>query len=345
MNTTLRLVSVLLIFGIAVFNELRAQECGATEFMPYDTSFATIGGASIPSGHITPATIKALVICIEFPEDAEDTSGSTATGPNTHPWPYGNKPLYIRNNVSGESDIIDYIPTGYADSGRKYSITTYFREMSSGKLTIYGEAYYVKTTYPLSFYLRDSVLDSSEAQQYGHPEDAGEKFNGNPAFFSLKHAMRYLDSLHGSNGSFYTAFDNWTFHPYSHTNTPDGIIDLVLSVYRTKNGLPGQDVDGISALYYDHSPFKVTGPGGDSIVVYSGSGVKITRGRDYPRFLFEIICHEIGHYLLGPYHQYMGGMWSIVGQRNLSPCNLMNSYERFLMGWLDFKVVQVTDSQ
>ncbi len=155
------------------------SSCSEPAALPFDTASYLYGhpntGLFMASCSQSPDSIHTLVLCIEFLDDSTDIGGTSATGLNRRAWPFNTIPRYLSSTNNGQSDIIDKLWGGSVLSGRKYSLTTFFREMSGGRLTLDGEAFYVRTPYPASFYTRDSAfpITYSEALNAGHLEDTG----------------------------------------------------------------------------------------------------------------------------------------------------------------------------
>lgn len=151
------------------------------------------------------------------------------------------------------------------------------------------------------------------------------------------HCLRYLDSLYGT--TWLDIYDQWSFFTpsqYQHLKSPDGNIDNLVVIYRTSTSPSGAsgNPDGKVGVFEDGSPIILAN---SHVRVRQGDGVRCFAGRDYPKHLLWTIEHELGHRLLGAtyLHQYDGGVWSLMGHRNASVSPMMNSWERWQLGWLD----------
>jgi M6 family metalloprotease-like protein len=284
------------------------------------------------NGTPTPAIIYAIVLFLEFPDDI--TGGAA--------WPKLTSPVGIMQ------DIIDGAPN--APSGKKYNITTYFRDMSAGKLVIVGQPVYKKTRYSLAQY--QLGVDAQSADDAGYPGDASIDFSDKVRYWAIKHALEELDL---QNGFDFSPFDRWTINGlYNYANVPDGRVDMIFACFRgngsriilNANGNPEEKqdqsfigLDGVANLGSSNPAdnFVVNLNTQPKLINFGlpwdlGSGVTTAYMADYPNKIMPVF-HEFGHYL-GLQHQYNGGVWSLMAQVTPNVSSCANSYERIQMGWM-----------
>lgn len=294
-------------------------------------------GYRIPSGFPNIANLKALILFIDFSDEADDVNNPVWPADGTGP----------RSDM--RADIID--PTLETWSGKKHNVTTYFRDQSSGQLNIYGNTVYKRARYSWARYKDPTPISQAEALAAGHSEDAGEAFNTDPEGWAFKHILEDLDATQPTGPSFFGAYDSWET-PASN-NTPyyqcrynpdgDGFVDLIVACYRSTLGCPMPNVAGFASLPSGTFVRRNNDPAGvKSMAINPSCGVTVNRMRLYPKW--HMIAHEIGHALgLGtPAHQYGSGVWSILShygeatnQRNV----VMNAVEKERLGWLSISDV------
>lgn len=113
-----------------------------------------------------------------------------------------------------------------------WSFSDYYKEMSFDSLKIYGKGYFIITEHTESYY-RDSI---------GLPPN-----NKNDAFwYSTKEVLQTLNSqINNAN------YDIWKDTTNLYTpDSPDGIVDLIIVVYRQSIYPPGVPAQGIAVLGY-----------------------------------------------------------------------------------------------
>lgn len=218
---------------------------------------------------------------------------------NNPTWPVGIGPNYLK-------DIIDSSETQH--SNKHFNLTTYFDTMSSGKFKIIGKAYYKQAPHLLSEYATM------------HPDSE--------CHYVTKDVVELLDSEID-----FSDYDKWTNNENGIQPGADGNLDMVIVCFRH--------------WYLNHkiSSFWTTGwiplsvPGFikvDNRARNIITGVDVLDMINYPT-MFEIVLHEIGHHW-GLVHNYTGGVWSVMGRKNISFC--MNSLEKEKLGWMN-KIVDI----
>lgn len=247
-------------------------------------------------------TIHSVVIFIDFSDDSTDVSNST--------WPVGIGPSYL-------SDIIDLDTSVH--SNKQYNITTYFDRMSFNNLHVVGHPYYKQALHTLAWYKSQPA------------------FKSNIEYWATRHVLEYIDTAAAYNVN-YALFDRWTENaPYSHTNVSDGSVDQIFVMWRRwykDTASNGFVAEGWVPLV--GSSFAVEG----GTRTIDGYHVTNSTGLLYYPITFDSPIHEFGHYLGLP-HQYDGGLWSVMGQRNSNVSYCMNSFEREQMGWITFTDITV----
>ncbi|MBS1913865.1 MAG: hypothetical protein JST22_17890, partial [Bacteroidetes bacterium] len=262
------------------------------------------------AGIVLPShgTVNALVLFIDFEDEPEDI--------NNVNWPRGSGPVGIGPAFKGL--FIDQTPA--QQSGRKFNITTFYRDMSFGQLTIIGYPVYKRARRTKAAYEADSTTLS------------------NVPYWATRDV---LTSLTAQDVGGWAQYDSITTNGlYSQSAGPDGAIDLVIVCYRgffqAKYGWIGE---GFASL-------GQSGTGGDYFIAngalkvragYYGSGVTWQHGINYPDC--SVPFHEVGHNLLGSSERYNddnGGLWSVMGQRAVNVSYCMNAYEREQLGWITF---------
>ena len=195
-----------------------------------------------------------------------------------------------------------------------FNLTHYFREMSLGQFGLIGDVLWVESARPVSEY--------SSSGSYGRANSDLIKDR--------------LDSRVD-----FSQYDQWSrLGDYSTLNVPDGIVDMMVIVWRTTiYGYLGEASLGYKpAIPVDGKRIEMGFP--ESFVVSQGSGVtcEYPYGDD-PKGVMRTMAHELGHWLLGgphPYSRQLAGKhqyWGILcaGER-LSSC--VNAYERERLGWI-----------
>ncbi len=223
-----------------------------------------------------------------------------------HPfWPAHEPPLFMQQFID---------PDTLTRSTGPFNLTHYFREMSLGQLSLIGDVLWVESARPVSEY--------SSSGSFGRANTDLIKDR--------------LDSLVD-----FSQYDQWTrLGDYSTTGEPDGVVDLMVIVWRTTIfGYLGEASLGYKpAIPVDGKRIEMGFP--ESFVVSQGSGVTCEYPYgDTPGRTMRTMAHELGHWLLGgphPYSNQLAGKhqyWGILcaGER-LSSC--VNAYERERLGWI-----------
>ena len=230
-----------------------------------------------------------------------------------HPyWPAHNPPLFMQQFIDPDTSMHSQAP---------YNLTNYFNQMSLGQFHLVGEAIWVETAHSQEEYRNGS---------YGR------------ANWSI--LQERVDSMVD-----FTLYDQWTKDAnYLHRNVPDGLVDMVIMVWRTNiweylgeaslGYKPGFFVDGkrIEMGFPERFDFPL------------GSGVTCKYPyTDTPLQVMQTMVHELGHWLLGGSHPYNGttifgkhAYWGILcnGQR-VASC--ANTYERERLGWMTVPEIQM----
>jgi len=273
------------------------------------SSRTQVGGASIPSF----GTVHALVVFIDFPDDTVDVSNAV--------WPVGDGPSYLNTFIDPDTSL---------RSGEHFNITTYYEQMSFNNLHVVGDAYYIQARHPLAWYAADTTLNESIP------------------YWAMRHVLEYMDTAAEYNINF-TLFDEWqTTAPYTHVSTPNDTVEMVMCAWRRRYRISPNSTGGFGDIGW--SSLGVIGGVGPAFpvdeglkTITAGSGLHCLDMMNYPS-CFETPLHEFGHYLGLP-HQYDGGVWSVMGQRNSNNgYYCMNSYEREQMGWITIDDVTAADT-
>lgn len=268
--------------------------------------------------------VNVLMVFVDFPGD--DTLSAAAQSI----WPVGAPPSFMNT-------IIDATPL--VQSGFRNNITTFYRDMSYGKLVLVGHPYYVQAPKPRTRYEQSLKND-------GTPEPENQK--GNVPYYVNRDVLKILDTR--MSPSEWDQYDIWSFRKgvnYVHELASDGKIDMVMVCYRNvyQNAVDqdfGYRGDGFPDLGGAFGPLPLAVGGGAKQILFGpsgngGSGVTCFRSVEYPN-LDEYI-HEVGHFLIGSVERYLDdntGLWSILGSRNASPSFFMSAMERYQLGWMDY---------
>jgi M6 family metalloprotease-like protein len=223
-----------------------------------------------------------------------------------HPyWPAHNPPLFMQQFID---------PDTGTHSQNSFNLTNYFRQMSLGQFHVVGEAVWV---------------ESAHSQE--------EYRNGSYGRANTDVLPRQVDSLVD-----FSKYDQWTrLADFSHANTPDGAVDMIIMVWRTTmfEYLGEASLGYKPAIMADGKRIDMGYP--MSVPLPAGSGVTCEYPYgDSPQQVMRTMAHEVGHWLLGGFHPYNGlkpdgkhQFWGILcaGQR-LSSC--ANAYDRERLGWI-----------
>ena len=229
-------------------------------------------------------------------------------------WPKDSPPVFMDLTV-------DETWTGNPTPG---SLTDYFAQMSMNKLKFVGKEVFVTAPHSRQWY-----LDNGKRRGDIHREIIEE-----------------LDQAWD-----FGQFDNWDYNTvYSHTNSADGVVDMVFFIWRNvskelsnpdsikdKLNLENYASIGGSTVYVDNNQRRFEGSFGGNY----GSGVTVINGYSQSTS-FRLAVHEFAHYLQGYNPEHTGfafwGMLSAWGTRSYAA----NAFERHRLGWID--VIEVDNS-
>ncbi|MCL5027795.1 MAG: right-handed parallel beta-helix repeat-containing protein [Bacteroidetes bacterium] len=249
--------------------------------------------------------IKVLFIFAQFPDD--NFAGNSS-------WYLGQAPANMNS----------WVDETWSSSPTQNSITDYFNVMSwdhttnTAKLKFTGKSFSVVTPHTRQWYLDNH-------KQYGDIN---------------KEIIQQLDT--DPTWSF-AQFDNWHYNSnFSFTNSPDGIVEMVIVIWRNiaNEFSTKHDKDSIySALNMGRwgdlggSNFTVDGGARTIKTGYGGGGGGATICDWYSADMFRFSIHEFSHYLLGDNTYHNGfGFWAMLS--GYEPRSYMiNSYERYRLGW------------
>ncbi len=252
-------------------------------------------------------TIKALAVFIQFLGDHSH--------PESSEWPLNQAPVFLNT----------YLDSTEAQVSMPWSFSDYYRKMSFDALKIYGKGYFVITQHTENYY-RDTLHLGNNA--YG------------------KVTKEVLGTLNSQIN--YAEYDNWKDIRNAHTpNTPDGIVDLIIVLYRQSIYPPGDKAQGVAALGINEPDLTLNG----KILKFGfpGSGITNSGGWQGMAGFMPSMKHEYGHLLLGGGHpEYSNrddsgyasaGMSGILmGQGNVA-----TGWERQKLGWIPY--INVLNSQ
>jgi M6 family metalloprotease-like protein len=213
------------------------------------------------------------------------------------------------------------------------SLTHYFNVMSFNNLKFIGRRVSVTTPHTRQWY-----LDNNKRRGDIHKE-----------------VIQQLDVTWD-----FAQFDTWDLDSvYQHTNTPDGIVEMIMMVWRNigKEYPDSLQEDLYRDLNFEHSfgslggsSFKIDN---DARTVKTGfwasgstpggSGVTITDHLLQRNLQTPI--HEFAHYLLGGNNYHVGyGFWGMLeafGRKS----KVANSFERYRLGWINIVEVDSSPNQ
>lgn len=228
-------------------------------------------------------------------------------------WPKDHQPAYMDN-------ILDTSWTGTPTPG---SITDYFAQMSLNKFKYIGKTIFVIAPHSRTWYLK----------------------NKKRRFAIHKEILDSLDQKMD-----FSPFDKWEYvSNYKHRNKPDGILDMIIFVWRNiAQDLPGKDtvktkldfnqsqadLGQSGTIYVDNKQRKIeTGYGGDY-----GSGVTVLDAYSKSTVYYGSI-HEFAHYLMGGNTQHSGfAFWGMVNRWGVR-CQVANTFERNRLKWINVRVI------
>lgn len=334
-KNSLRLALLILIGIPFILSEVAFGQCGTPPPAQPDTS-GTRGGTRIPTWNpINPTdtiTVNCVVILVDFPDDNTDSDNPVwpATfDPTKHPWQASigwsatNRPPH----PDMMADLIDLSIVSPGPTGKKWNITTYFRDMSYGKFNLIGHVVYQQARHP--FY---STTNPSDTTYVDNPT-----WNGSRSVV-IRHVIEDLQERidSGQVPNVFEGTDNWN-HLGSRNFLPgeDNVVDLVIVGFRNDrlnhpNWSSWRGIVGLNGL-----TMPIDDGTTDSSTVVSSFGTTVQNMKDYPnRESIDVIWHEVGH-LIGLGHQYWDGMWSVMTHGS-EGFFMMNAWERWQVGWLEF---------
>lgn len=238
--------------------------------------------------------VRTLVLFIQFLGD-----NTHATG--TH-WNPNQRPDYFDS----------YIDSTTSQASVNGSFSDYYRELSFDRLKIFGKPYFAVTPHTESYY-RDTLQLGIQA--YGR---------------ATKDVLQALDGQIN-----YALYDNWTFNHsgYNHSQTPDGVVDLIIVIYRNAIYPSGEKAQGIATLGLAEGPITLDG----KTIKFGFPSSGITNAGGFWDMWLPSTKHELGHVLLGSGHP-AGFLWGIMP----GPHSAANAYERHRLGWITY--VDVTQN-
>ncbi len=237
--------------------------------------------------------------------------------PSNPNWPQGQSPSYMNATVD---EIWSATPTpgGFTD---------YFNQMSFNTLRATGRAVSVITPHSRSWYLQNLWTAGAIHREVIETLDVTMDFS---------------------------QLDHWRFNSeYNLTNSADGVVDMILMMWRdVASDLPNWEAVQ-SALDLRPGGYADLGGGAEFLVDngarsiqmgYAGYGSGVTNifGRNSGLDAWTIwwtARHEFGHWLLGgnEYHTQLG-TWGILGGFG-SPGGCVNSFERERLAWMNFNTI------
>ncbi len=224
-----------------------------------------------------------------------------------HPyWPQHQPPLFM-------NDFLD--PDTSSHSASPFNLTSYFRRMSLGSFNLVGDVLWVET-------------DQSQESYIG---------NGSYGRANYNVLVNVVDPLVD-----FSQYDHWTnSSSYSNQNVPDGLVDMIIMVWRTKLfGMLGEASLGYKpGFVVDGTRIEMGFPERGDFPVGSGVTCEYPYGDD-PLAAMHTMAHELGHWLIGGAHPYNSSVlsgkhqfWGILcAPQRKSSC--VNAYERERLGWI-----------
>jgi M6 family metalloprotease-like protein len=244
-----------------------------------------------------------LKVLLVFAKFKDDTSSHQF-------WPADSYPSEMDNYIDADTQT---------ESTHFLNLTNYYNQMSFGNFKVTGKAIGVETPYPMSHY----IIGNAKRP---------ERWVANAAILNVVD-----DSID------YNEFDNWKYvDDYNHVNQPDGIIDMVVVIWR---GLVFSDKwNGEMSLGYgqefwveNHQKLIRMCHGGGLGHGSNGSGITVQYwGERTPERNFKVIIHELAHWLIQvdhPYGNFSPTFWGMLTLSTEGIC--ANAFERERLGWLD----------
>jgi M6 family metalloprotease-like protein len=202
-------------------------------------------------------------------------------------WPVGGDPDNYESFIDPDENI-NTLSLG--------NITSYFSEMSYDNYEVIGDVVSVQTP--------------QESINYQNVVEASTDL--------LQNAVDPLVD--------FSDYDNWTeISDYNHDNSPDGIVDYIIVIWRGKPW--ATDISGWASISI--SPFNADG------VTVTSRGATVQYIHHYGMSdVRKVAVHEMGHHLIGP-HPYgidqHYAIWGLLGNRFHSG-SCANSFERYKLG-------------
>jgi M6 family metalloprotease-like protein len=291
----------LLFFVLSFFQTVKSQN-----YSDFIRGCGTLGSSNSESrtGGVYSASNGCLRCLVVF---AQFLNEGNSYWPNDPVWPAGSMPVWAHS-------LIDSVQ---ASNYRPWTLSDYFKKMSSGSFDFIGDVYdsLVITDYEWTYYNDFAVVNAEIITKIKNKID-------------------------------WTRYDSWNYlGNYNVHNIPDNNIDLIIIVYRWRPG---------TIFYYDGKPFTGIAKLGFSDALSVDSiryvfGYDMRGGITFPNALIyghhgTVCClaHEYGHYLFGYNHpkiwrdstnryNYLNGYGLMGGL--FSPC--MNADEKRRLGWLE----------
>ena len=236
-------------------------------------------------------------------------------------WPAGKDP----------ADMDKWVNQTWTKSPIQGSLTHYFNDMSFNKFKFTGKTISVVSPHTREWYLTNNWKRGDIQKEI---------------ILQINKTISFAE------------FDNWKYvGDYYQINQPDGIIDMMIIIWRNiAKELPNEsfiksNLDftkdcgnlGGQVFFVDNGTRRVnTGyfsPG------TTASGITICSYLTDRNKTFRIAVHEIAHYLLGNncYHNGFGfwGMLSSYGIKSI----VANSFERSRLGWINLKNISSSTTQ
>ena len=220
-------------------------------------------------------------------------------------WPKGKAP----------ADMDKWVNQTWTNNPIQGSLTHYFNDMSFDKFKFTGRAVSVIAPHTRQWYLNRHLTRGD----------------------IHKEIILKIDSTMD-----FAEFDNWTCtYDLHHLNRPDGIVDLIIFIWRNiSKDLPDEQ-DISDSLHFSNDCGSI---GGSDFTVDNGLRIirtgNLTSGTTIRNYLpdrnqaFRIVVHEIAHFIMGGnnYHNGFGfwGMLSSYGIRSI----VANTFERTRLGWI-----------
>jgi len=215
------------------------------------------------------------------------------------------------------NDFVD--PDMQTGSAHFLNLTNYYNQMSFGNFKVTGRSIGVETPYPIEHYIPQNEI-------YPNRSHANKDI-----------LLSIDDSVN------FTEYDNWTYiSNYFHSNEPDGIVDMVVVIWRGlvfSDGWCGESsLGGGNEFYVENNQVKIRmGYGGYPGYGSYGSGVTIQYWGERSRERnFKAVIHEIAHWLIHidhPYSSFNHTFWGMLTLTSEGIC--ANAYERERVAWIN----------